>query len=96
MDFSARTGFLRGLEIKRVAVSKKCAIKDVFRHLTRGAYLVLEVYDERENHLFDLSQNEFSEAFLAAQSPYTRIENLPIAYKKAEEVSKNGENRFFP
>lgn len=90
MDFSTRDGFLRGLEIKRVAVSEKCAIKDVFRHLTRGAYLVLEVYDERENYLFDLSQNEFSEAFLTAQSPYTSIGNLPIAYKKAKKVSKNG------
>ena len=88
MDFTASDGFLRGLEIKRVAVSGKCAVKDVLRHLTRGAYLVLEVYDEQENHLFDLSQNEFSEAFLAAPSPYTRIENLPNTRKNGKNVHK--------
>ena len=85
MDLSARAGFLRGLEIKRVAVSEKCAVKDVLRHLTRGVYLVLEVYDEREEHLFDLSQNEFSDAFLTAQSPYTTIAELAIAREKREK-----------
>ena len=86
MDFSAQAGFLRGLEIKRIAVSEQCAVKDVFRHLTRGAHLVLEVYDEKENRLFELSQNEFSDAFLTAQSPYTPIGKLPIAMKKRAKL----------
>ena len=88
MDFSVKDGFLRGLEIKRVAVSQRCAVKDIVRHLTRGVYLVLEVYDEQGNHLFDLSQNEFSDAFLTAQSPYTPVGKLAIISKKGAKNAK--------
>lgn len=82
MDVSCRRALSRGLEIKRVAVSENCPIKDVLRHVARGQYLVLEVYDERERHLFDLPQNELSEAFLSAPSPYTKLKDVQILQKK--------------
>lgn len=76
LDFSLNKAFLRGVTIKRVAVARSCKIKDVFKHLESGAYLVLEVYDERENRLFDLPQNELSALFAAAPSPYATLGEL--------------------
>lgn len=73
MDISMRSAFKRGAEIKRVAVLSSCTVKDALRFLSRGNYLVLEVYDEKERHLFDLSQNEFAEVFEKAATPYTPI-----------------------
>jgi hypothetical protein len=76
MDVSVRDALVRGAEIKRVAILENRPIKDVFKFLTQGKYLVLEVYDENENYVFDLSQNEFSELFLDANSPYEPIGEL--------------------
>ena len=76
MDVSVRDALVRGAEIKRVAIFEKRPIKDVFKFLAQGKYLVLEVYDEGENHIFDLSQNEFSTLFLDANSPYEPIGEL--------------------
>ena len=76
MDFSCKDALQRGAEIKRVAIASTCPIKDALRFLSRGSYLVLEVYDEQENHLFDLSQNELSSCFLSAASPYTPLSEL--------------------
>lgn len=83
IDFSCRNALVKGVEIKRVAVSEDFPIKDVFRYLSRGAYLVLEVYDERENHLFNLSQNRLSEWFLRAKTPYTTLKTLAQAENNA-------------
>ncbi|MBQ8875922.1 MAG: hypothetical protein IJY63_00050 [Clostridia bacterium] len=85
MDFSCQNALTRGVEIRRVAVSERCPIKDALRFLSRGTYLVLEVYDEHENHLFDLPQNELSTYFLAAQSPYTPLGALR---REAEKETK--------
>ena len=76
MDFSCKDALQRGVEIKRVALSATCPIKNALRFLSRGSYLILEIYDERENHLFDLPQNELSAYFLSAQSPYTPLSEL--------------------
>ena len=76
MDLSCKNALQRGVEIKRVAVSATCPTKDALRFLSRGSYLILEVYDEQENHLFDLPQNELSEYFLSAASPYTPLSEL--------------------
>lgn len=76
MDFTFRAPLSKGVEIRRVAVEETCAVKDVFRFLARGSYLVLEVYDENEHHLFDLTQNELSFLFSRAETPYESLRAL--------------------
>lgn len=85
MDFSCTPPLKRGVEIKRVAVLDACPVKDVLRFLSRDAYLVLEVYDERERHLFDLSQNELSALFLQAETPYATLRDLRAKAPKTEK-----------
>ena len=82
MDLSCRNVLERGVELRRVAVLSSCTVKDALRFLVKGSYLVLEVYDENERHLFDISQNELSELFLSASSPYETLLNL---HKKAKK-----------
>ena len=73
MDFSCRDGLARGVELRRVAVLETCTVKNALRFLSRESYLVLEVFDESERHLFDLSQNEFFELFTNSASPYETL-----------------------
>lgn len=79
MDFSCREAFRRGVELRRVAVLDTCTVKGALRFLSRGSYLVLEVYDKNEKHLFDLPQNLLAELFTKAATPY---ETLGSLYKK--------------
>lgn len=79
IDFTFRAPLSKGVEIRHVAILDTCAVKDVFRFLARGSYLVLEVYDEQENHLFDVTQNELSYLFSRAETPY---ENLRLLREK--------------
>lgn len=83
LDISQGKAFLRGAHVKRVAIAAACPVKDVFKFLENGAYLVLEVYDERETHLFDLPQNELAALFVAAPSPYTPLGELKKQRKTA-------------
>lgn len=76
VDFSCKNALSRGVEIRRVAISAARPVKDALRFLSRGSYLILEVYDEQEKHLFDLPQNELSACFLSAQSPYVPLREL--------------------
>lgn len=76
IDFSCANALAQGLEIRRVAVLSDCAVKDVFRYISKGRYLVLEVYDCDENHLFNLSQNQLSALFLQAETPYDTLQTL--------------------
>lgn len=76
IDFSFRAPLAKGVEIRRVAVEDTCAIKDVFRFLSRGSYLVLEVYDNAERHLFNLAQNELALLFSRAETPYDTLRQL--------------------
>ena len=82
MDFSCREALKRGVELRRIAVLSTCTVKDALRFLMKGSYLVLEVYDEDERHLFDISQNELSQLFLSASSPYETLLNLHKKSKK--------------
>ena len=88
LDFSHKKALQKGVEIRRVAVLSDRAIKDVFPFLSKSAYLILEVYDENENHLFNLSQNQISALFYQAESPY---DSLKTCYEK--EQVKYGKQR---
>jgi len=79
MDFSCHDVLKRGTEIRHVAVMETCTVKNALRFLSRESYLVLEVYDENERHLFNLPQNTLAELFTHAETPY---ETLGSLYKK--------------
>ncbi len=85
IDVSFSPPLKKGVEIRRIAVLDSCPVKDAFRFLARGCYLVLEVYDERENHLFDLSQNQLAELFSIAKTPY---ESLSVLQKRLQTAKK--------
>ncbi len=76
MDFSCRNAIKKGVELRRVAVSEHCPIKDALRYVSSGTYLVLEVYDDNERKLFELPQNELDEYFRRAPSPYATLGEL--------------------
>lgn len=76
IDFAQNQPLKRGIEIRRVAVLASCPVKDVFRFLSRGSYLVLEIYDEKERHLCNLPQNKLAALFEKAPSPYTPIREM--------------------
>lgn len=78
MQLSCTPSLLKGVEIKRIAVSHNLPMKDVLRFLSKGHYLVLEVYDDNLRKLFDLPQNRFSDLFALAPSPYTPLKGLEI------------------
>ncbi len=82
IDFSCANALSQGVEIRRVAVWNGCAVKDVFRYISKGRYLVLEVYDGDEKHLFNLSQNQLSALFLQAETPYDTLETLKNRQKR--------------
>ena len=63
IDFSSRKAFERGVEIKRVAVLVSCSVKRAIAFTERGRFLVLDVYDERENFIGELTQNGLAEIF---------------------------------
>ena len=71
-----RPTFERGVEIRRVAVLDCCPIKDTLRFLSRGSFLVLEVYDVHETHLFNLTQTQLSTLFEQTPSPYATLREL--------------------
>ncbi len=72
IDFTYREAFKRGVEIKRVALSSRCTFKRALTYFESGKYLILEVYDDKENYLGELPQNELS-ALLLSKSVYTPI-----------------------
>lgn len=76
MDLSCRDALQKGVVIRRVAVLDTCPIKDAVKYVAKGEYLVLEVFDGDERHLFDLPQNKLSAWFLCAQTPYSTLREL--------------------
>lgn len=88
IDLSCKDALARGVELKRVAVLSSCQIKNTFRYLSRGTLLVLEVYGERENKLFELTQNELSELFEHADTPYATLSALYEEHKKRQKTPK--------
>ena len=85
LDYSCKDDLKKGIALRRVAVLSSCPIKDALKFVSRGTYLVLEVYDEGETHLFDLPQNELNEYFLRAKNPY---ETLAFLKKSAKNTEK--------
>ena len=86
IDFSCGPLLKRGVELKRVAIASGCPVKDAFRFLSRGYFLVLEVYDEDERRIFEISQNELSQFFAAAKTPY---EPLGEIYERLRRSPKS-------
>ena len=76
MDFSHRDAMKKGIEIKRVAVLENCSVKNALRFIGKGHYLILDVYDNDERHLFSLSQNDLSALFLQSKTPYEPLGRL--------------------
>ncbi len=66
----------KGVEIRRIAVLNTCPIKDVLRFVSRGNFLVLEVYDDQENHLFNLPQTLLAQMLEHSHSPYATLQEL--------------------
>lgn len=75
----------KGIELRRVAISADCPVKDALRFLDRNSYLVLEVYDGAQNHLFDLPQNTLAKIFAASQTPYESLLQLYDRQKKPKK-----------
>ena len=88
MDFSCRDSLKRGVEIRRVAVLDTCTVKNALRFLSAGSYLVLEVYDKEERHLFDLPQNKFADFVEKSDGPYAKLGDF---YKKTKKFSSSVE-----
>ena len=76
IDFSLHRPMQNGVEIRRVAVLESCTVKTALRFITKGAYLVLEIYDEGENKLFELTQNELAALVLRSKSPYQTLRSI--------------------
>ncbi len=84
VDMSFTPSLKKGVEIRRVAIDSGCAVKDVFPFLSRGSYLVLEVYEEGA-WAFDLPQNAFAKWFAQADTPYQTLRELQ---KKVKNTKK--------
>ncbi len=89
MDFSCKDALAKGVELRRVAVLGSRPVKDALKYIAPGSYLVLEVYDENENKLFDLPQNALGEFFLRSESPYTPLAELQKWAKIDQKSIKN-------
>ena len=76
MDFTRTDALKRGVEIRRVAISAACPIKNAFRFLSAQYFLVLELYDEDNRFLCQVTQNELSALFALAPTPYTPLSTL--------------------
>lgn len=72
IDFSYKDAFRRGVEIRRVAVTADCTLKKAVGFVGRGRYLILDVYDDEEEYLGEVGQNELAEMF-ASGGLYSRI-----------------------
>jgi len=63
LDFSFRNAFQRGAEIKRYAVSHQNTVKTALKFLSKGNYLILDLYDDEERYVGSLTQTQLFEAF---------------------------------
>ena len=89
LNFSISNALSRGIELRHVAVLDTCPIKNALKYISRGTYLILEVYDENECRLFELPQNTLSEYFLFAQTPYETLQTLRERFIHGEQMRKN-------
>jgi hypothetical protein len=75
------------MEVRRVALLEDTPVKDAFKYIQKGSYLILEGYDREENKVFELTQNELAQAFLSATTPYTPLKMLKTD-KNGEKIAK--------
>ena len=66
INFSSKDAFRRGVEIRRVAVTSDCTLKRAVGFVERDKYLLLDVYDEEENLIGEIGQNELAEIFFSS------------------------------
>jgi len=84
INLSFRASFARGAEVRRVAILENCPVKKVLSFLSVDRFLILEIYDERENFLGEISQIQLA-AFFEKSSVYTPIgEALTLQNQKTE------------
>ena len=76
LPFSCKKALKRGVEIRKVAVLEDTMIKDLLKYLVSGTYLIIEVYDKNEKRMFEITQNELSNLFQNAPSPYLKMYEL--------------------
>ena len=76
IDFSFLPSLQKGVEIRHVAILGDSSIKELFPFLTRGYFLVFEVYDRQGGFLFELPQNQLSTLFSIAKTPYDTLFSL--------------------
>ena len=74
--FSNEDALKRGVETRRIAMLHTCKLKDVFRFIRHGSFLILDVYSADETLQFTVTQNELDELFLRAPSPYATLGEL--------------------
>ena len=84
IDFSFSPSLERGVEVRKVAILASCPIKDAFRFIARGSYLILEVYDKNGGYLYAISQNMLSRLFLIASTPYEPLGALFIQHQNTQ------------
>jgi hypothetical protein len=82
IDFALPDALARGVELKRVAVLESMPVKNAFRYLSKGTYLVLAAYDGKGEKRFEVPQNQLSEWFLRAPNPYCSLARLQEIVKK--------------
>ena len=87
VNFSSKTALKKGVEVRHVAVDEERTLKDVFRFLQAGTFLVLDVYNSEERLVFSITQNELWEAFSRADTPYVTLKQLhqPKFWEKEEQ-----------
>ena len=76
LNFVCSSPLKNGVVLRRVAVLSSCSIKDAIKFITRGEYLVLEVYTSGGEKAFELPQNELARWFLRCDSPYDSLEKV--------------------
>ena len=82
IDFALPDALARGVELKRVAVLESMPVKNAFRYIDKGTYLVLEAYSQEGEKRFELPQNRLAEWFLRAPTPYCTLAQLQEIVKK--------------
>ena len=75
IEFSKKKALTRGMVVKRVAILSTAPLKKALSFLCEGEYLVLDIYDENECFLGELTQNRLAEALLE-RDIYTPIGNV--------------------
>ena len=76
INFSNKTALKKGVEVRHVAVEETRTLKDAFRFLQAGTFLVLDVYTAEETFAYSISQNELWEAFTHADTPYATLKEV--------------------